>query len=60
MDISIKAQVVVDGISAAVPAIDEMDSAEVQDIVTVMIMAGNNSIHVSHFTELGKEAAVEP
>ena len=58
-NISIRPKVIVDGVSAGESAIDEMDLAVVQDVVAVVVVAGDNSLDVPHFSELGKKARIE-
>ena len=58
-DVSVNAQVVVNCVRAGESAIDEMNLAEVKDIVAVVVVAGDYGLYVSHFTELGKEAGIE-
>ena len=58
-DVSVNAKMIVYGVRAGEPAIDEMNLAEVKDIVAVVVVAGDYGFHVSHFTELGKEAGIE-
>ena len=50
---------IVDGVSAGESAINEIDSAIRKHIVAVVVVAGDNGLDVSHFTELGKEAGIK-
>ena len=58
-DVSVNAQVVVNCVRAGESAIDEMDLTVVQDVVAVVVVAGDYGLHVPNLTELGKKAGIE-
>ena len=50
---------VVDGVAAAVAAVDVVHLSVVQDVVAVVVVARDYCLHVPHLAELGKEAGIQ-
>ena len=53
---SVTAEVVADGVAAAVAAVDVVHLSVVQDVVAVVVVARDYCLYVPHLAELGKEA----